>query len=179
MRLLHLTPILCMLGSTQALSLGQRCLEALNTMSTVPSRYIATVEQVTCSSGCKPRPAEWDAVFEGVIKKVVQDGAQYTGIDDPKGQAAFETYLNDVFQNVNKKCGDRLGDDHLCSDSPQTAALKQCVDDNAKWAATTAVLPLVGYLSEDRCEKVSDYFKSEQLWDKDLPNRAQIYVQSC
>ncbi|RAH58747.1 hypothetical protein BO85DRAFT_281112 [Aspergillus piperis CBS 112811] len=179
MRLLNLAPVLCLLGSTQAISLGQRCLEALNAMSTVPGQYIATIERDTCSWGCKPRPEEWDTVFEGVIQKVVEDGARYTGIDDPKAQAAFASYLNDVFQNVNSKCGDRLGDDNLCSDSPQALALKQCVDDNAKWAATTAALRLVGYLSEDRCEKVSDYFKSEQLWNKDLPNRSQVYVQNC
>ncbi|XRM40101.1 hypothetical protein ABZX51_003422 [Aspergillus tubingensis] len=179
MRLLLFAPYLCLLGSAQAFSLGTNCLDALNTMATVPSRYVSNIKRDLCSIGCKPQPADWDAAFDTVIKKVIQDGAQYTGIDDPKGQAAFENYLKDIFQEINKKCGDLLGDDNICSDTEKTAAAKQCANDNAKWAATKSALKLVGYMSEDRCEKVSSYLKSDQLWDKDLPSRAQVYMQNC
>ena len=148
-------------------------------MSTVPGRYMANIERDACGSGCEPRPAQWNTAFEEVIKKVIQDGAQYTGINDPDAQAAFTTYLNDVYQDILNRCGDRLGDDHLCSDGPKNNALEQCVDNNAKSAALSSSRQLWSHITEDRCEMVSDYLKSDQLWNKDLPARGKVYVQSC
>lgn len=156
-------------------TMGFSCLKAFQSLN--PRRFIESIHQNSCDAGCQPRPAHWDQHGRELMRGLIEDGSAHIQIDER--QDAIAEYMDRLFEGLRTKCEGKLDGAHMCQDSEQVGETMKCFDENTRFAAFRAAPGLLPYLSEDRCKRIDDYLNSPQLWDNDLPARAQTYANRC
>ncbi|KAJ5097820.1 hypothetical protein N7532_004821 [Penicillium argentinense] len=156
-------------------ALGFNCLEALHSLD--PPRFARVIQENSCKAGCQPRSLDWASHGKELMRGLIEDGTVHTKINE--GQEALADFMDRVFESLREKCEDKLNGGHMCQDEVQLRAMMSCVEQNSRWAELSALSAILPFISEERCELVSQYLNSVQLWEKDIPTRMQSYVNLC
>lgn len=156
-------------------ALGFHCLKTLHSLDT--PRFVKVVQEGSCKAGCEPRSPDWASHGKEMMRGLIEDGAAYSQITD--GREAAADFLDSVFENLRDKCEEKLKGGHMCQDEEQLRETMSCVKQNSRWAELKALPVLLPFANEANCKRLGEYLNSEQLWEKDIPARAQSYASHC
>lgn len=156
-------------------ALGYYCLKALHSLDT--PRFVKVAQENSCKAGCQPRSPDWASHGKEMMRGLVEDGTAHTQISE--GQEAAADFLDRVFENLRTKCEEKLNGGHMCQDEEQLRDTMSCIEQNSRWAELQALPAVLPFAKEENCKRIGEYLNSSQLWEKDIPARAQPYASHC